>query len=147
MGVCGGHTMSLTSSLQYCRIFSYRYLRLSRDRPAGAIEGGFSTTDGDHTPRNKCSSSSSAMAVFLRKTTPGWYCLIPSRRRKWEERNPAQSREGTMVLPSWALTSWQMLHAADSSTTRAKSSSELTSALRNFLLTRPKQASGENFGQ
>ena len=39
----------------------------------------------------------------------------------------------------------QMLHTADSSTTRAKSSSELTSAFLNFLLTRPKQASGENF--
>ena len=32
-----------------------------------------------------------------------------------------------MVLPSWAPTSWQRLHAADSSTTQAKSSSELTS--------------------
>ena len=59
---------------------------------------------------------------------------------KWE----AQSREGTMVVPSCVPTSWQRLHAADSLTTRAKSSNELTSVRRNFLLMRPKQASGEN---
>ena len=60
-------------------------------------------------------------------------------------KEPSQSLEGTMVLPSWVPTSWQMLHAADSSTTRAKSSNELTSAVRNFLLMRPKQVSRENF--
>ena len=63
--------------------------------------------------------------------------MIPSRRRKWKERNPAQPREGTMVVPSCVLTSWQRVHAVDSLTTRAKSSNELTSVRRNFLLMRP----------
>ena len=42
-----------------------------------------------------------------------------------------------MVVPSCVPTSWQRLHAADSLTTRAKSSNELTSVWRNFLLMRP----------
>ena len=62
-----------------------------------------------------------------------------------EGEEPSPSREGTIVLPSWAPTSWQVLHAADSSTTRAKSSRELILVRQNFLLIRPKQASGENF--
>ena len=67
-----GHTMSLVSSRQYSLILSKRYFFLSSESPGGGIGGGLSLADGDHTPLSKHRSSSSAVAVFLRKTTPGW---------------------------------------------------------------------------
>ena len=66
-----GQTRSLTSSQRYSLILSKRYICRS-ESPVGAIGGGLSTQDGNHTPRSRTRCSSSAMAVFLRKTTPGW---------------------------------------------------------------------------
>ena len=66
-----GQTRSLTSSRQYSLILSYRYLCRSRERPEGVRGGGLSAEDGVHTPRSKTRCSSSAVAVFLRKTIPG----------------------------------------------------------------------------
>ena len=60
------------SSWQYSRIFSNRYFGLSYERPGGVMGEGLSSEDGNHTPRSKTRCSSFAMAVFLRKTTPGW---------------------------------------------------------------------------
>ena len=126
------------------------YFRRSRESPVGVIRGGMSASDGDHTPHSKYRVSSSAVAVFLRKTTPGWcrskwkrwYCFIPSRQRNWEEGNPAQSQEGTMVVSCVPTSGTDYI--THSPTTRAKSSNDLTSVRRNFLLMRPKQASTKN---
>ena len=69
-----GHTASLLFSQQYFRILSKRYILHSRESPVADTRGSLSTSDGDHTPHCKHCVSSSAVAVFLRKTTPGWSC-------------------------------------------------------------------------
>ena len=63
-----GQTRSLTSSRRYSLILSKRYLCHSSESPVGAIGGGLSTQDGNHTPRSGIRCSSSAVAVFLRKS-------------------------------------------------------------------------------
>ena len=67
-----GQTRSRASARQYSLILSNRYFCRSCDSPGGVMEGGLSTCDGVHTPRNSIRCSSTAVAVFLRKTTPGW---------------------------------------------------------------------------
>ena len=73
IGVAGsGQTRSRTSTRQYSLILSNKYFCRSRESPGGVMEGGLSTCDGVHTPRNSVRCSSTAVVVFLRKTTPGW---------------------------------------------------------------------------
>ena len=103
-----------------------------RESPVAGTRGGLSSSDGD-TPQ-QASRLLLRCGSLLEEDHP-WMVLLKAevtvlldtiQAAKWEERNPAQSREGTMVVPSCVPTSWQRLHAADSLTTRAKSSNKLT---------------------
>ena len=58
----------LLTERQYSRILSKRYLLHSRESPVADTRGSLSTSDDDHTPHSK-HRISSAVAVFLRKTT------------------------------------------------------------------------------
>ena len=73
-GRVGKRTNQITTVLSAVLLYLYKYCCVSRDKPAGIIEGALASEDGNYTPHNKHCISSSVMAVILKRLP--WMVLL-----------------------------------------------------------------------